>query len=464
MAFFELLTPETQSRLDLEAEEMRVPAGRRFIKAGDSGGDIFRVVRGSLEVVDTRTKPEVILDVLGPGSVVGEMSFLTHEPRSADVRAFEDTLLLWWRAEALQATLDRDAPLAGDFYRAIALVMSERLHNASRVAASHVSGAGRARGPGDEIAGVRQLADAVKAELLRIDGPIRRDEAWARELLPQVMEDFLTQGARLFKGLGAAERAAAGGVLARELSPYLVRSKLAELALTSPGGRTGTSALLNHVEEARPRGADALGRALDRVLMALPTTRALQRRRGGLLDVTCGVLSEAPGDKITVINCGSGQLIAGLGLFLQEGGELTCVDADRPILTRLDAATIARSPDMKLRLVQEDLAAFALGRSALYFEPQDVVVLNGLAEYLPDRVLATAVRAGMELLKPGGVLVVDMLGPTQDGFLFDDTLGWCTLRRAAEDAMALLADVGPESLEVAWARKAAIVLTGRRPR
>ena len=83
MSLFTLLNAESRERLERLAERAVVPARSRIIRRGDAGGDIYRVERGSVEVVDSRSRPEVILDVLGPGAVVGELSFLVGELRSA---------------------------------------------------------------------------------------------------------------------------------------------------------------------------------------------------------------------------------------------------------------------------------------------------------------------------------------------------------------------------------------------
>ncbi|MCK6517008.1 cyclic nucleotide-binding domain-containing protein, partial [Myxococcota bacterium] len=191
MSLFTLLNAESRERLERLAERAVVPARSRIIRRGDAGGDIYRVERGSVEVVDSRSRPEVILDVLGPGAVVGELSFLAGEPRSADVRAFEETLLSRWPEATLRAALDEDPALARDFFRALALMLAARLGKGGRVNPS------ASRAPGASIAGLsarpgHELAELFKAELLALEAPLRReDRAVGVRLMGEAWDRFM---------------------------------------------------------------------------------------------------------------------------------------------------------------------------------------------------------------------------------------------------------------------------------
>ena len=87
-----------------EGAVLRLDEGDHLLRRGAKGGDIYLVEAGSLEVVDMRQSPEIILDVLGPGRIVGEMGFVDEAPRSADVRALEDATVRHWTRESLMRT------------------------------------------------------------------------------------------------------------------------------------------------------------------------------------------------------------------------------------------------------------------------------------------------------------------------------------------------------------------------
>jgi CRP/FNR family transcriptional regulator, cyclic AMP receptor protein len=84
--------------------------------------------------------------VIGAGEVIGEISFVDSIPPSADVVASEDCVVLAVPREALREKLNADREFAVRFYRAVAMMLAERLRDAAAVA----SGMPR---PPEEIAG-----------------------------------------------------------------------------------------------------------------------------------------------------------------------------------------------------------------------------------------------------------------------------------------------------------------------
>lgn len=66
-------------------------AGETVFKAGDEHNQLMYAVKtGSLQV----SIAEKVIDTLGPNDVFGEMALLEDMPRSADVIATEDTVLI----------------------------------------------------------------------------------------------------------------------------------------------------------------------------------------------------------------------------------------------------------------------------------------------------------------------------------------------------------------------------------
>jgi CRP-like cAMP-binding protein len=67
-------------------------SGDILFKAGDPGDAIYIVVRGKVEVLNEGGTASIA--VLGPGQTFGEMALLSDGPRTATIRATEDTQLL----------------------------------------------------------------------------------------------------------------------------------------------------------------------------------------------------------------------------------------------------------------------------------------------------------------------------------------------------------------------------------
>lgn len=128
---------QTLSEGDLSAlagllRERRYPRGSIVLAQGDPGDALFLIAEGQAKVaVLAEDGREVILSVLGPGGVFGEMSLLDDEPRSAHVIAMTDAVLLQLRREDFRSRLRASPELA------IALLaeLSRRLRRADETIA-----------------------------------------------------------------------------------------------------------------------------------------------------------------------------------------------------------------------------------------------------------------------------------------------------------------------------------------
>jgi len=113
-------------------EMMEVEKGARLFSEGDAGDYLGVVVAGRLEV-EKRTEFEgtqIIIAVLTRGALVGELSLIDGQPRSATVRALEPSKLAVLRREVLDELL-RSHPAAGiAFLKGMNKILSIRLRKA----------------------------------------------------------------------------------------------------------------------------------------------------------------------------------------------------------------------------------------------------------------------------------------------------------------------------------------------
>src|SRR5215218_2151819 len=72
----------------------RLRDGEALFRAGDPGNGCYRIQTGLVKiVVASRQGEERIISLLGPGAIVGELSIIDGEPRSASVFAVSDCSL-----------------------------------------------------------------------------------------------------------------------------------------------------------------------------------------------------------------------------------------------------------------------------------------------------------------------------------------------------------------------------------
>ncbi len=95
LPIFEMLDDESLKPLTRVAMLRHIPRHTVVLHAGDSTDNIYFVLSGALKVqVSDEEGREVILSMLGPGELFGEMGVLDDHPRSATVLAVESSELV----------------------------------------------------------------------------------------------------------------------------------------------------------------------------------------------------------------------------------------------------------------------------------------------------------------------------------------------------------------------------------
>jgi len=84
----------------------RYPGGQVLFHMGDEGGSLHIIERGRVKVtIPSSSGEELILAILGPGDLLGELSLFDGKPRSATVHALEETETLCLHREDLLALM-----------------------------------------------------------------------------------------------------------------------------------------------------------------------------------------------------------------------------------------------------------------------------------------------------------------------------------------------------------------------
>lgn len=108
-------------------EQTSLAAGQVLFKQGDYGDALYVVKSGSLEIYKNDVFGAVRVAEVRPGGLVGEMALVENKPRSANVRAIEDSRLLVL-SRAGYAGLKKDHPQAATkFQDELLQLLSTRL-------------------------------------------------------------------------------------------------------------------------------------------------------------------------------------------------------------------------------------------------------------------------------------------------------------------------------------------------
>jgi small-conductance mechanosensitive channel/CRP-like cAMP-binding protein len=118
---FGAIEPALRQQLIRGAERRWCRASVPIVRAGEPGSSMFVVVEGLLRVaIPDPDGREVRADDMTPGSIFGEFSLLTGEPRSATVTPFVDSVVYEIGKEDLQPILEQSPDLAQELSRILA--------------------------------------------------------------------------------------------------------------------------------------------------------------------------------------------------------------------------------------------------------------------------------------------------------------------------------------------------------
>lgn len=127
---FKYLTPYERRYIIEHTPTRTLAPGEFLIRHGETDDTMYRVESGVLEVYADAGDDAVLIATVTSGDILGEMAFLTSQPRSATITAAEPSVVRELRRSALNDII-RDAP---EIVGKIALAIGERV--AARLAAT----------------------------------------------------------------------------------------------------------------------------------------------------------------------------------------------------------------------------------------------------------------------------------------------------------------------------------------
>lgn len=120
-------------RLLSHTTSRRFVTGEWLIREGESDDALYFLGSGELEVLMPRSRgPSRRLAVIRGGSVVGEQSFLDHQPRSTSIRALTDGEVFRFSREKFLVFSAREPVLARDLLLDLGRIVSLRLRDTTR--------------------------------------------------------------------------------------------------------------------------------------------------------------------------------------------------------------------------------------------------------------------------------------------------------------------------------------------
>ena len=129
---FRYFTDDERDRVERLGELRHVPEGQYLIRAGDTDSTLFAVEAGHLDIVAGRDGQATTVATVGPGDVLGEVSFVDDSPRTVSVMAGEATIVRAWNSRTLAEALAFEPHLLAKFSVAMCELLVERLRDTAR--------------------------------------------------------------------------------------------------------------------------------------------------------------------------------------------------------------------------------------------------------------------------------------------------------------------------------------------
>lgn len=125
---FRYFTDDERGRVERLGELRHVPEGQYLIRAGDTDSTLFAVEGGHLDIL----AGNATVATVGPGDVLGEVSFVDDSPRTVSVLAGEATIVRAWNSRTLAEALAFEPHLLAKFSVAMCELLVERLRDTAR--------------------------------------------------------------------------------------------------------------------------------------------------------------------------------------------------------------------------------------------------------------------------------------------------------------------------------------------
>jgi hypothetical protein len=121
------MTDDQLERFSQFVEAEKVPQWSVIVKQGDPGDSMYLILEGELRARINVMGNETILATLSAGEFFGDISLFDHGPRSADVVANTDSLVVKITAVAFDRLAEEAPEIATPFLRAVGRTLSARI-------------------------------------------------------------------------------------------------------------------------------------------------------------------------------------------------------------------------------------------------------------------------------------------------------------------------------------------------
>jgi len=391
--------------------------GAPIIREGVEPDALYIIMEGLVGIF-VASMGDMCIARLGPGELLGDISFLENIPASASVIALEKTNVMIIPRKDLESKLTHDPGFSARLFKALAIISSRRLRMRERAFGRVL----QERDHGDSVVKPmwRKISDSMdefKSLLQKADREALKNENTVPQEVANCAEAcFIELNEAVHEAIDADSPEnthitdEVGTLLQRELLPYLILSRTAERMYAKPRGSTVDYLTIKWIYENRPEGVGRIGPLLDRCFLDLPMLKAVRNQPRFIVnEIRKAIESKKDSSlRVTCLGCGLAEEILDVFTELHDPSCLhaTLIDIDFQAL----ASVSERLDKMKLaghvKMHNANLVYLATGRQELDVRDQDLVYSTGMTNYFDDKIVVSLMNFIHTILKPGGRLLL----------------------------------------------------------
>ena len=298
---FKFLTDDDLKLLDQKAESHRYMKDEIVIEEGSRRQALFLIREGKVRVVHNNSNSGQVVPyaILGPGDVIGEMSFLENTGASASVYASTDVVADIYEGYYINALMNSVPGFAARFYQSLAIALAHRVRETSKLiplpGPEKIPHLPRLTRPSKILIRPDDLPEdikiAVKEFRRRMLAVHVSEKAWQTTevvTVAQACRDIHTALSRNVSELPAIAQEIGFQVLVGTF-PFFMTSDTFSMAHTQARGYPADYLTIDRIYDNKRTGKGRIGVLIDEWVLDLPLCRSIHGRFDLLSEAICYV-------------------------------------------------------------------------------------------------------------------------------------------------------------------------------
>ena len=458
---------EIVSKIISLSEKFHCRKGDEIIMKESDTQNIYYVQSGSIEVFYTLQDTRIVVALIGPGNFCGEIGFFDGISRIREIRARENSHICVFSKERMGMLQLQDPMLFSEIISFLARCICQKFRSlleereplstyAESLSTGYRSFEPQKRLPEDffhtpewnsihvMVRDFKQQMDAISEKL-----HARRSHILSETIKQKAFKvlNYFFYGLKQFKKkiINTPTESFMWHYIFKEIYPIIMRSRFADRAYSKPKGYAGDFMMMEMLYQNTPDGDGKLGIIIDSWCLNTASAKAVRNRKRMLsqkIKTICDQKEATQTDPIKIMNlaCGPNRELFELLYQCQYSDRIdaTCVDIDDQALHFIDQQINVFSHQAVIRLMNENLIKWAIGKVDHDFGLHDIIYSAGLTDYLDDQLFIAFVNRCYHQLKNDAYLIVGNFAPSNPDRLFmDHILDWRLIYRTSDELIHL---------------------------